>query len=163
MREIKFRAWDKFSKTMLATGFHVLGEVNCFHVIEQELDKYYNPKHPGLQRLKDVVLMQHTGLKDSKGVEIYEGDIVKVWQDWWNYSDYTAEELADIEGEPNDDFTIHQVKYLGDTGYPAYDLTPYVDVESNNLSHFLSGEEGTRLEVIGNKFENPELLEAEND
>lgn len=34
MREIKFRAWDKQEKIMIATGFHVFGEVHAFGAIE---------------------------------------------------------------------------------------------------------------------------------
>ena len=79
MREIKFRAWDKFTEKMIFEGFHVIGEVTCFNGIEQYGDEYPNPKHgSSLARLDDFVLQQYTGLKDKNGKEIYEGDIILI-------------------------------------------------------------------------------------
>jgi uncharacterized phage protein (TIGR01671 family) len=82
--------------------------------------------------LDKVELMQSTGLKDKNGKEIFEGDIVKMAKDV--YSDLTYYEI---------------VRHRGG----AYRL------ESNQhgcelwLRH-------TNCEVIGNIYENPELLEV---
>ena len=79
-----------------------------------------------------VELMQSTGLKDKNGKEIFEGDIVEMAKDV--YSDLTYYEI---------------VRHRGG----AYRL------ESNQhgcelwLRH-------TNCEVIGNIYENPELLEV---
>ncbi|MEE8208862.1 MAG: YopX family protein [Nitrosomonadaceae bacterium] len=62
MRDIKFRAWDKDTKEMLAA-----------QTMEQLLTK-----SPLLEYEVDCLeLMQYTGLEDNNGVEIYEGDIIK--------------------------------------------------------------------------------------
>ena len=61
MREIKFRAWD--GQKMLDS---------------QDLTQ--NGMYWDWLGKQDVELMQYTGLKDSKGVEIYEDDIVKYYQ-----------------------------------------------------------------------------------
>ena len=70
MREIKFRAWDKETKSMI-----------------------YNPLgFPELYPTNE--LMQYTGLKDKNGQEIYEGDILNSKNngsdgcDVWDYQDF---------------------------------------------------------------------------
>ncbi len=77
MREIKFRGWDEKNKEMV-DNINLLfsNHLNeCFEEYEE----------CGLK------IMQYTGLKDKNGVEIYEGDIIKMY-------DVNCQLLWDVSG-----------------------------------------------------------------
>ncbi len=82
-------------------------------------------------------LMQFTGLKDKNGKEIFEGDIVefRYWEE--------GERLQDI-----------MVVEFEDGSFNAWNK------KGLNIGDFKNEIANERIEVIGNKFENPELLDA---
>ena len=96
----------------------------------------YLPKYEELYDiyLSDVILMQSTGLKDKNGVEIFEGDIVK------GYSVYPATSTFES-------FLMGEVYYTNRGTWDCY-------------SYILGGF-NEQMEIIGNIYENPELLEVE--
>lgn len=83
---------------------------------------------PPLDDLQHMGITQYTGLKDSEGKEIYEGDILFNEADKYNYA---------IEWN-----NLHACWQIGSGGYP---------IGKYQLDEF--------WEVIGNIYENPELLE----
>jgi uncharacterized phage protein (TIGR01671 family) len=84
----------------------------------------------------NLPVMQYTGLKDKNGVEIYEGDLVKFTRPYW-----------DNDGNCIRRETINEVKFKrGSFTYGGFQEDCFY-VPSK------------KVEVIGNVYQNPELLD----
>ncbi|SDH70736.1 phage uncharacterized protein TIGR01671 [Aneurinibacillus thermoaerophilus] len=148
MREFKVRAWDKERKVMVypdqiyPKGQYqiVLYDIcaNANGLALQHFDTRTKYEHDGDQfsvpDWEDVesCFMQYTGIKDRNGREIYEGDILE----------YKKLSFRDDGHE---------------RGFVEYN--EYAEWSVNN---WLLNRICRRAEVIGNRFENPELLEEQN-
>ena len=133
MREIKFRAWD--GDTMSDND---VGVVDGKAVDFDGEALWYWHEQP-------IAIMQYTGLKDRNGVEIYEDDVVQVYDLGW----------LDPEDDTSD-FGFHQKArvdvVLGGCTPPYWLRDEEWGYEGENLSN------PENTEVIGNIYENPELL-----
>ncbi|EGO5117163.1 YopX family protein [Enterococcus faecalis] len=132
----KFRVWDKNTEDVVYVKTIDLekdGSIGC--IVD------YN----GINLdMTECVIMQSTGLKDKNGVEIFESDLVKV-----------------IDGESEEDSYISVVKNYSNEGYPAFDIEypPNYHYDRNVLSAIMCNGFET-IEVTGNVYDNPELLEG---
>ena len=121
MREVKFRAWDKIKNEMIPWSIEFFSDYSAVTGYGDEF-----PQGDG-----DIILMQYTGLKDKNGIEIYEGDILRVtYDDPEDKDDIISVTYTETESE------VYNYEYVGWT-FPV---------------------DGVELEVIGNMYENPELL-----
>lgn len=136
MREIKFMAWHKEKKILrevleisFSGGYVILAGFGSFGEIEAPI--------------RDVELMQYTGLKDQNGKKIYEGYIVRFYP-----QAPRSEEL------PNPRY--------GEMGEIFFDIGSFavrpIDKKREVLEFFLN-ELGDWV-VVGNIYENKELLDA---
>ena len=160
-REIKFRAWLKEEKKMVNVETIDFTDKSMQHLEKNEIIDAYL-----LRRVvfEDVELMQYTGDKDVYGNEIYEDDfIIDVSED----GDYFLKLIGFGNDEKEYSSILNGFKiirgieldlYFDDKegifkGSHSYLLEKYkIKIEKG------SNEKWIHFQVIGNKHENPELL-----
>lgn len=138
MREIKFRVYDKDAKQM-----RYLDNSHDFICFDEKGNGYYHNMQTGLgEWFSD--LMQYTGLKDKKGVEIYEGDIIKYHHKTWfkrkgeRVFDFKNTKCYVVWDEDGASFILNK-------SYNKVTNKSYIDIM------YMSG--GDTIEVIGNIYE----------
>ena len=124
-RVIKFKIWDKLEKRMILPnqgyqGHYVLSLDGKFHNLQNGSGG------------DECIVLQCIGEKDKNGMDIYEGDIVKVYSEEFENENFTGKVIFD-EGS-----------FL-------------TWINKNDIRGVWSDD---NIEVIGNIFETPELLEA---
>lgn len=134
----KFRAWDRYEEVMTNQEGIYFGAMDHDGMLESLilcLEERYE-------------LMQSTGLKDKNGVEIFEGDVVRSFS---NINRVSDPYLTTIEPEYGYKVVIYSdgAFVLSDDGKREY---------SGVLNHY-SGAMTKDFEVVGNIYENPDLLE----
>lgn len=136
MREIKFRAWLKEDKRMVNVETMDFTDKSIQYLKKSEINNAYILRR---ESFADVELMQYTGVKDKNGKEIYEGDIIKYKFPYDRRLNHTSP-VKFLETE-----TSFGVKDRYGIEIPLYRIT------TNNY-----------FEVIGNIYENKNLLEEKN-
>ena len=142
MREIKFRAWDKQDKRMYEWPFIV-------HHFDHEIRVNRDNKLTYVP-MEDVCLMLFTGLKDKFGKEIYEGDIIKG----------QIETMQFIKGR-----VYLETEHGRHWGCMIADGPEEKQFGSWDMRQLCWGvdEYTPHCEVIGNIYENPELIGERNE
>ena len=135
MREHKFRAWNSTLKEMnnvMSIHWHngvVVRIIMSKLGVEDILSEgWFDIKGEGLKKVK---LIEWTGLKDKNGKEIYEGDLIKL----------------ETPTMPFSNGLVQEVKFEDFSWYLC-----------GGIRHSLSVPNSVKLEVIGNIYENPDLL-----
>ncbi len=140
MREVKFRAWDNENQEML--DVQELNFEDCFYGGEMTVR---TTMYSDYFDIKEMPIMQYTGLKDKNEKEIYEGDIIDFSYDMFvgNFDTFIAKgKIVFEEGAFYVDCLENERTIKGEC-YLLYTI---------NIDD---------VEVIGNIYENKELLESD--
>jgi len=131
MNRLRFRAWDKVTKKM-SPEFALLGEFLLMGGINLWQYENGNLAETSIEALGDLEVMQYTGCNDKLGNPIFEGDVVK----------YT------LPGETSEDAAM---EYIEEVSFVdgCFCVDGYVPVSVTT---------DWNVEVIGNKYSNPDLL-----
>lgn len=125
MRELNFKVWDEEEKKFLERNSYLL-------YFDNTGDDVF--EHETHRQLSDYKIMQYTGLKDKNGVEIYEGDLVRIQCLKVNEDEYIDRKVIYNDGEGM-----------------------YV------AGGYILGRINHRVKVVGNKYEDSEFLEGDNN
>lgn len=133
-REIKFRAWINIGNGGIGNDIYRMEyDVIGYLMQQKNVGDIIRPSELFL----NGILMQYTGLKDKNGIEIYEGDLCRMAKVYMS--------SEDIETH-----CIVQVIYNDES-------CSFILIDNNGDDYSFS--EGMDLEVIGNIYQNPELLD----
>ena len=135
---LKFRVWHETLKQMHYNDF-IITATGYTAKLYQENDYMMKFNQYDLEFDKQCVVMQSTGLKDKKSKLIYEGDIVQFY---------------------NDGF-LQTMKIIWDNDeldFKAIGLKKSVECYEQDFLYLGYIKKEDSLEVIGNIYENSELL-----
>ncbi len=132
MKEIKFRAWNKIASFMMDWKDFIGYEKDQISIVGNDY-RVFNDD--------EFIIMEYTGLKDKNGKEIHEGDITAVF----NFEDSF--------------FRVKVVYQNGAFGYINI-FDEFIPFASNNFSQW-TDDKSKEIEVVGNIYENSDLLKEE--
>lgn len=140
-RVIEFRAWNKVEEKMY------FGVENTYDGRIPIDDPILEPCFGAILQSEDWTVMQYTGLQDRNGKEIYEGDIIT---NEWCFIYYPSI-VRFGRYKSSDMSSYYECGHLG-----FYIEHPCDKLSRKDILYFAN-----QCEVIGNIYENPELLEVD--
>lgn len=163
-REIKFRVWEPLSKSMELLDFCLYKRAQeglSSHKFVLPVEEQFLQNPYAYMNLDTVKVMQYIGIKDNNGEDVYEGDIIKVWEQD-NHVPNRDDGGGIIDFNREEGFSqLGVVSFSGGT----YDYTTKKHISGReeiidipfaflDVDGYLSG-----YEVVGNIYEHPHLLE----
>lgn len=127
----RYRAWDKEFKEIV--------QVDALVFDEQIIKATYKNGNVVKEDLKNYVLMQSTGVLDKNWREVFEGDVIAI-------------NVEDVETPIN--ARVFQNRKIGILMFHVFE-----DDEDNPMVELIE-DNSVAFAIIGNIYENPELLEV---
>lgn len=140
MSELKFRAWDLDYKWM-ENNFHI----NSIGIAHGEPSGFYDTANIEIEENPNLVVMQYTGVNDNKGVGLYDGDIVKT--------------LHFMDQDDECHYLHFEIKWSDKFNGWAVIRSDGTEMQLWVFNKSVNG----YFYVVGNIYENPELLESTNE
>lgn len=167
MNELLFRAWNKKERRMYP--------VICINLNNQEvivdtiaISKEYKEKIPTLiyKYPEDVLILQYIGRKDVNKKKIFEGDIVrwKKFEEDYSHENFIKNDYITGVIIWSDEDCCFKVEQMTE----GMNIFKFEDFLSENYTKFYD-EEGQQVfdwnsvEIIGNRFDDPDLLKSHDD
>ena len=154
MRQVKFRCWDKIEKKYRFDSFLKTGDGRGDWILF--LSDQLQPETPDKLSFSAntvyprdrFILEEFTNIKDNDGKEIYEGDIFRF--------------VYSFDTNPHREWNSVVIFKNSCFGWePLYPSSQHED--DQGFHSFFSEDDGevpTNIEIVGNKLENPELLNS---
>lgn len=156
MREIKFRAFLKEKKKMLPVTYLTLSDEESEQVGVADCNNEGCVLCVDFYDYEKVELMQYTGLKDKNGKEMYfDSDVVKltVWHG------YVAPSVSISTHDVIDGIDSAKYEY---TGLIQKDRFGNPFIKDFYFANLLDADK-YEFEILGNIYENPELMEEQQN
>lgn len=135
MKPIKIQVWDKQTKEMYdAYQIDTVNEMVSYH----DKEKRYSSQGYDMP----TILRQYTGVKDNNDKEIYDGDIIRFLDAY----------MHGESGDWDECECVGQIKWDDD-------LAQFYVTKRESMDNEDFWEQVNEFEVIGNIYENPELLD----
>jgi uncharacterized phage protein (TIGR01671 family) len=136
-KEIKFKyIWSNPEKTNFISQIFTLDEIEAGNL------QFYQENEPLLKDYKLIARVQFTGLLDKNGKKIFGGDLLQY--DGYNFKMINKEK-------------IYQIKYDDNLAqYYSYNL-------ENSFDTFLTVRAWKESKIVGNIYQNPELLGGQDE
>ena len=140
----KFRAYDKHLKLIRDIQYVDFRFKEVMFYADDYDEENHSPSLEIVRKFEEVEIMRSAGFIDKNGIEVFEGDIINLH---WFYF---------VDGEESET-QLYCKEILDRKGVPGFewqdDYFPLVAGRWHEES----------FEVIGNVYENPELLEVKNE